>query len=353
MTEYETAFVRQWAYAFNKPDVHGTIKASEDDFVVVEQLGFEPSQQGEHLYLFIEKRGLNTEQVLLALTKALNVTKRQVSYSGLKDRQARTQQWFSVHLPGLYPEGCDTLAGDGWRVLRAERHHKKLHVGTHKANFFTITVRDLNNSDSIATRIAAILQRGVPNYFGEQRFGHLRQNLYQGWRFLQGEKKVKDPFLRGVYYSSLRSYVFNSLLAARVEADCWDSPLPGDVMMLQGTHSFFVEPELNPSLLGRIADWDISPSGPLIGKGSLREQTNAAKFVEDQLRDPVLTALVDKLQSARIELMYRPYRLAVSDIQYCLLDKNTAEFRFSLPRGAFATSVLREIFQEDVAGLLS
>lgn len=347
MTEYETAFSRQWAYAFGLPTVQGVIKASEDDFIVIEQLGFEPSQQGEHLYLFVEKRGLNTEQVLLELAKAFAIPKKMVSYSGLKDKQALTQQWFSVHLPGVYPEGSDKLAGEGWRVLRAERHHKKLHIGTHKANHFTITARNVSGMETLPERIAVVQKRGVPNYFGEQRFGHVRQNLVQGWRFLQGEKKVKDPFLKGVYYSALRSYIFNSVLSARIEAGCWDTPLAGDVMMLQGTHSFFVESELNETLCKRIADWDISPSGPLFGKGKLREQTEAARLLDAVLQETTLAEVGDKLQAARVELLYRPYRLAAEDLQYTQLDRQTAQLQFRLPKGAFATSVLREIFADN------
>lgn len=344
MTEFEAAFASQWAYAFGLPPMQAAIKSSEDDFIVIEQLGYEPSQQGEHLYLFVEKRGLNTEEVLLDLAKALNIPKRQVSYSGLKDKQAVTQQWFSAHLPGIYPEGCEKLAGQGWRVLRAERHHKKLHIGTHKANQFSIIARDILGIAALPERIAEVQKRGVPNYFGEQRFGHARQNLLQGWRFMLGEKKVKDPFLKGVYYSALRSYVFNSLLSARIDACCWDTPLAGDVMMLQGTHSFFVEPELNEALMGRVANWDISPAGPLLGKGKLREQTEAAAMLEAVLQDTMLADVSNKLQAARLELLYRPYRLAVEDLQYSQIDLSTAELRFSLPKGAFATSVLREIF---------
>jgi tRNA pseudouridine13 synthase len=117
------------SYAYGKPQVLARFKACEDDFKVDEILGFALSGLGEHQFLRIEKRGLNTEELVKRVARALDKSIKQISYAGLKDRNAVTTQWLSVHCPGETIANVNELIGDGWRVIESGRHLKKLKVG--------------------------------------------------------------------------------------------------------------------------------------------------------------------------------------------------------------------------------
>ena len=177
----------QFAHAYEPLAISAHLKTFPEDFIVDEQLPFELSGEGEHAWLHIQKRDCNTDWVAKALAKIAGVRSRCVGYAGLKDRHGLTSQWFSVHMPGLPDpdwQQIESIPGDegNIKLLEAKRHSRKLRRGALKENRFTICLRHLKGrSDDLASlidqRCQLIAERGVPNYFGEQRFGHDMGNL--------------------------------------------------------------------------------------------------------------------------------------------------------------------------------
>ena len=164
--------------AYGETPIKGRIKSTNADFVVDEIMLVEPSGQGEHLWLHIEKDGCNTDWVAQQLARTAKLKAMAVSYAGMKDRHAITRQWFSVHLPGKDDVDFSSLENDGIKILQSLRHDKKLKRGTLSGNKFTLRIRDLTGStDKMNQRLHIIKQQGVPNYFGEQRFGFGMNNL--------------------------------------------------------------------------------------------------------------------------------------------------------------------------------
>ena len=198
----------------------------------------QPSGAGEHAFLLIEKSGANTEWVARRLAEKAGVAPMSVGYSGLKDRHAITRQNFSVHLPGRADPDWSALAIPGVRVLAASRHDRKLKRGVHRGNLFRIRVRDIAGvREVVEPRLALIRERGVPNYFGEQRFGRDAGNIDNARAMFAGRRMPRAQ--AGMALSAARSLIFNAVLAQRVEDGSWDCGLDGEVWMLAGTHSIF------------------------------------------------------------------------------------------------------------------
>ncbi|MEJ2480153.1 MAG: tRNA pseudouridine(13) synthase TruD [Acidihalobacter sp.] len=221
----------------------GLIRRETGDFVVEEIPVQQPDGAGEHLWLWVEKQGENTEAVAKRLARAAGVRPVAVGYAGRKDRHAVTRQWFSVHLPGTFgdavPPGFET---DHVRVLRTVRHSRKLRVGALRGNRFVLRIRELEaDMDVLGQRLESASGRGVPNYFGEQRFGRNGANLESAVGMFSGRPE-RDRKRRGLYLSAARSAVFNGILAQRVLDGSWDELLPGEVVMLDGSNSPVVMP---------------------------------------------------------------------------------------------------------------
>lgn len=337
--------IPQWHFAYSKPTSLALIKHYPEDFIVEERLGYDLSGEGEHVYLFIEKKGLNTEQVVKALSRHFSKSVRLISYAGLKDKQAVTRQWFSIHCPGEHLEGLDQLKGEGWSVLSHHRHNKKLKKGGLSANRFQLILRELELIEDIETRLAWIKEKGVPNYFGQQRFGHEGKNLLHAKALLLENKPCKDRFLKGIYYSAARSYLFNCILSARVEQQNWNKALAGDVMQLSGSQSIFVIDEPDETIEKRVHEHDISPAVPLWGKGEEKAHAQALAAQSKALEglEPWLSAL-EKHDLAR---SYRALVLMPQDLKWEWQEREL-HLSFELPAGCFATSVLRELLASRV-----
>lgn len=327
-------------FAYGQPPTTGTFKASTDDFKVDEILGFELSGAGEHQFLRIEKRGLNTEELVRRLAISINKPIKSIAYAGLKDRQAMTTQWLSVHCPGEVIPDVSSLQGDGWRVLESNRHLKKLKTGALAGNQFTLVVRDISDADAVDARLQLIKASGVPNYFGPQRFGHHGQNLLKAEALLLKGMRVKDRFLRGIYYSAARSFLYNRILSARVAQHTWNRALSGDVMQLAGKHSLFPIDTPDDMIHSRVVAQDLSPASPLWGKGNALETMDALAVQQDALSgfEPWCTSL----EEHGLERSYRAHRLCVQDLTW-VWDGGVLVLSFSLTAGGYATSVLREV----------
>ncbi|MDO4895839.1 MAG: tRNA pseudouridine(13) synthase TruD [Moraxella sp.] len=337
-----------------------TFKACADDFVVHEIMNIDFDHQGEHLWLFIQKTNLNTEFVARLLAKWTNITPNDVGFSGLKDRQAVTYQWFSLRLPKkqLPPSSFEGFAqaflndDESLNVIQQHWHGKKLHRGTHKANHFNITLKSVvGDKTSINEQLKLLQTQGVPNYFGEQRFGKNGNNLSQSTRFFEkllGTDKPyrphkKDRHKHALYISTAKSTIFNALLAKRVQMRCWDKPINGDVFNLNGTRSVFCA-DIDDTIRQRMTTGDIHPAGILYGTGKRLASSWALALENDVLAEFKL--LVDGLSKIDAKLDHRPYRLMIDELIWQWQD-DTLTLSFTLPTGSFATAVLFAISDDD------
>ncbi len=335
-------------YAYGGPPARGLLRSCPEDFFVEEQLGYEPEGSGEHIYLFIEKRQLNSQQVIDRLARFCKLPARQLSFSGMKDRQAVTRQWFSVHMPGQENPDWAAFKDDNISILRSERHHKKLRRGAHRRNFFRIIIRELSGDQSaLLTRLEQLRVDGVPNYFGEQRFGRNAANLLKAEQLYEGALKFKRH-QRGIYLSAARASLFNRLLAQRVEAANWDQLLDGELVILDGSRSSFpVVAEDRDVLQRRLAVGDIHPSGPLWGRSGDLLPSGECLALEQALAEQQPLFCVG-LEKAGLKAERRSLRMMIGELQW-QLEKDRAEFTFSLPKGCFATALMRELLDYRMA----
>jgi len=327
-----------WQYLHGEPQQHGIIKAQESDFCVTEELGYETDGQGEHLFIVVEKRGLNTVAVAKMIAIWANVLVRDVSYAGLKDRYGITRQTFSVQLPGKESAALTLLETDQLKVLSATRNSKKLRRGALKGNRFNLLIRDVENDDAIESRLRQIASQGVPNYFGLQRFGHDGQNIDCAIE-LFGGKKVKNRDKRSIYLSAARSLVFNQVVSARIAKGLHLAPINGDAFMLSGSKAGFTPETVDDEILSRFAAQDIILSAPMVGKGS-KVHDLAAAF-EAEITEPY-QGLVDGLIKHGLKHERRGLLLLPTNMCWCF-NEHGLQLSFSLPAGSYATSVMREI----------
>lgn len=329
----------QLPYLHGKPQSHGDLRTEPSDFQVIERLPFEPEGEGEHYYLYIRKTEANTLFVARQLAKFFNVKERDVSYAGLKDRHAVTEQWFSVHVPGKQSYDFDALDIEGVELLTAKRHNKKLKTGALSGNTFKLLVRNVTELNALKARWQLVCEQGVPNYFGEQRFGHNGGNLEKATALFTGTK-VKDKKKRGIYLSAARSHLFNQMLSKRIEQGLFNRALPGDVMMLSGTQSIFVCEQVDDDIVSRLQAQDISPTSSMWGAGELKSQGAVA-----DMEQAVADAFEDYkrgLPKFGLEQERRANCLYLQEPKLTL-GEDSALLEFFLPAGSYATTILREL----------
>lgn len=323
----------------------GIYRLQPEDFLVEEILGFEPEGQGEHLYLWVEKNVSNTAYVAEELAKSAGIHPSAVAYSGLKDRYAITRQWFSLHLPGKADPSLNELNSSNWQVLKMARHPRKLKRGTHRSNHFTLRLRVDNADETTANwleeRWQHIIQQGVPNYFGPQRFGREGQNIPKALDWLMADPPQKPPKRKekGIYLSALRSALFNAWLAQVITQQEWQNPLTGSCFNLQGTRSYFADPTAS-NITERLAKGDINLAGPLAGKGEL-QSSGLALQAEAAFREAYLPYW-QALEKQGLKVEYRPLRMQPQNTEFNW-QAPWLTISFTLASGSFATSLLREL----------
>jgi len=336
--------INHWRYLSSKPESTGIFKRQPDDFVVQEILGYEPAGEGEHIYLWVRKEGLNTAYLAEQIAKFAQLPLRAVTYAGRKDKHSVSEQWFGVHKPGKAEYDWSALNVSGATVLKAIRHNKKLRTGVLKGNKFTILIRDITPSDDLEQRIAKVSLSGAPNYYGPQRFGDSRydpkgSNLVLAEKMINGEV-IRNRNKRSMAISALRSWLFNEVLSERINAGDFAQPLEGDVMSLAGNASYFVSEDIDETIKQRLATRDITISAPLWGKGELASAGSAFAFEQSVImKHPKIT---QTLASLGLEQERRPIVLYPSNLTWAW-EQNNLRISFELPAGTFATSVLREI----------
>jgi tRNA pseudouridine13 synthase len=320
----------------------GQIRSQPQDFAVDEELGFTFTNAGEHVMLRIRKTARNTDDVARQLARFAKVPRKSVSYAGLKDKNAVTSQFFSVHLPGQQDPDWQQLADSSIEVLAVTRHQKKLKRGALSCNHFRLLIREFSGDREMTEqRLQLIQHQGVPNYFAGQRFGHANSNLVMAEEMLIQGRRVKDRFRRNLFYAAARSWLFNLVLAERIHCENWNRALVGDSMMLKGSRSTFHLESIDEEILSRVDGMDISPTGPLWGNGLSRVSAEALKLENNALKD--WQDWMEGLEKAGMQLARRALRVTVQDLCWEWPENNQLQLSFSLAPGSYATAILREL----------
>ena len=328
--------------AFGAPVLSARIRTRQEDFFVEEIAGFEPSGEGEHLLLTLEKRGLNTAAVAKRLADWAGLPEMAIGYAGMKDRHAVTRQRFSVHLPKRIAPDTAALQSEDLRVLDATWHSRKLPRGALAGNRFELTLREVaGERAAIETRLQQIAARGLPNWFGEQRFGRGGDNVESALSMFAGRRVRHDQ--RSILLSAARSELFNRVLAARVHDANWDAALEGEVWILSGSRSVFGPEPWGQALADRLARFDIHPSGPLWGAGELRSTARCAEMERSALDSDDALALRKGLEEAGLKQERRALRLIAEALSWTWQEEATLSLAFSLPPGCYATALLQEL----------
>ncbi len=369
-------------YAYGQPDCQGIYKVIPQDFRVEEQIAYELSGEGEHLWCWVEKTGENTDWVLQQLAKWAGVSPSKIGVAGQKDRHAVTRQWFSIQLAGLVNLNIDDFKVKNVTILKTLRHQRKLQTGGLSGNRFTVIIRNVqpfegNDTDviqSLQARLNQIKEQGVPNYYGEQRFGIHGRNIKQGEKLLAGGLPKVKRNQKSLFLSAIRSWMFNVLLSERIKQQNWNQLLPGDVLQLEGSNKWFVEDD-STGLAERVNTLDVHPTGALFGQGVLPTEKSALK-IEQSIAEH-FKSWITGLDEYGVKQDRRALRLLPLELEWQWIassadcadalsmafdklplksDWHTApvlQLSFSLRSGSYATMVMRELLQgQDYQGML-
>jgi tRNA pseudouridine13 synthase len=318
------------------------IRTSPQDFQVFEIPVTLPEGEGNHVWLHIEKRQLNTDEVARLIAKHADVPPREVSYAGLKDRDAVTQQWFSVNLQGKAHPDWQALNGERLQVLEAIAHPRKLKRGALTGNRFVLVLRDVaGDRAEIEQRLQQIQRGGVPNAFGAQRFGRNGSNVARAREVVIGGRRERDRHRLGLMFSTARSWVFNALLAARIEDGTWNQARRGEVLQLDGRSALFVVEEVDAEIQRRVQALEVHPTAPLVGDGQSLAQAEALVWETQQLETQ--QDWIAALRRARVDQDRRALRIALPDLRWQWREDTVLQLEFSLPSGSYATALLHEL----------
>ena len=319
----------------------GVIRQELEDFRVEEIPLYLPQGKGSHAYVRIEKRGITTRDVVVALLEQ-GLTQNQIGVAGLKDKYAVASQWLSV--PNRFAYVLDNLDNlDGVTVLERSRHKNKLGMGHLKGNKFTIRIRNtdadaIDKARAIVDKLSVI---GVPNYFGPQRFGRFGTNAIDGYKLILGEKLKGGHKLKKFFLSSLQSLMFNYILAKRIEMGIFDSLILGDWAKKHDTLGVFKVEDLKEA--ERAKRLEVSATIPLFGK-----KTKIADFEAGKLEQEALDYYELKwVNFARRRGDRRFSRLPMGETKITEHDDGLT-IEFFLRRGSFATTILREIMKVEL-----
>jgi len=336
--------IHSLAHAHGRPPASGAIRHAAEDFQVTELPLLEPAGTGEHAWVRVRKRNTNTPVIAERLAKIAGVHPRDVGFAGLKDRRAVTEQWFSVLLPGRDDPDWALLDDENIRVLQHVRHARKLQRGALRGNAFRLVIRGLGGDrEALGQRLHQVRASGVPNYFGAQRFGRDGSNLRTAQRLFASPRLRLSRNQRSLALSSARALLFNRVLSERIATGCWDSPVAGDAMQLDGSHSFFIADSIDDDLLRRVREHDVHPTGPLCGKGESPVGGECLALESAVLAD--YGTWLEGLAAAGVRQARRALRVVPDDISWDWQTDDCLQLTFSLPAGSYATAVLRELIE--------
>ena len=338
------------------PGTGGVLRASEDDFFVDEEPAYLPAGSGDHVFVRIEKRGLTSRHAAGAIARALGIGERDIGIAGLKDRHAVTRQWLSLP-PPVTPEAARALALPGITVLEAARHPHKLRTGHVRANRFRLRVRGVEAG--AAERAREILARlaeapGAPNWYGEQRFGREGDNAARGRALVtgaaEGRKLLRDKRLARLLVSALQSELFNAWLRARIEDGLYRRVLGGDLLHKRGGGMFTCEDAPTDEL--RLLAGELCVTGPMFGdrmrrppEGSAAAEREAQILAAAELAPDAFARVRAIAEGTRRDASIEVIDPRVTSGAEAGLEPSTLEVAFTLPGGAYATAVMREVMK--------
>jgi tRNA pseudouridine13 synthase len=331
------------------PGIAGKIKSTPDDFEVEEIPAYQPCGQGDHLYLWLEKRSMGAEYFIRQIARCLEISAGEVGTAGLKDRHAVTRQMVSV--PASAEPLVNRLDGQGIRVLNVSRHGNKLKSGHLHGNRFRIQLRGVvpEASTRLHPLLAQLRQDGWPNYYGPQRFGRDGETVKLGLAMLRedggGSTRVRNPFLRKLALSAAQSAVFNHYLACRLRDGLLRRVILGDVMAKWPFGGLFVAEDVEREQT-RFDGRETVPAGPIIGRKTFPAAAEAAARESAAIADsgiaPSALHCFGKLLSGT-----RRHNLIYADDLAAVVDQDSVQLSFSLPAGSYATVLLREITKSE------
>ncbi|KAE9541497.1 tRNA pseudouridine(13) synthase TruD [Ursidibacter maritimus] len=330
-------------YLFGKPQQAGRLKAQFADFIVKEELGYDLTGEGEFVAVKIRKTDANTLFVGEKLAEFAGISAKNMSYAGLKDRHAITEQWFCLHLAGKETPDFSPFQLEGVEILEVTRHNRKIRVGSLAGNYFELLLRDVQESPELIHRLNQIQAVGFPNYFTEQRFGRDGHNLTQAQRWASGEIKVKDRKKRSFYLSAARSEIFNLVVADRIASDTFKQVIENDIVQLAGSNSWFIaQADELASLNQRLAQGDILLTAPLVGENSLQQTVSEReqKIVSEQ------QLLLNLMAQERTNATRRPMFCVPTEFEWHF-EPEGLRLQFFLPSGSYATALVRELISLD------
>ncbi|MCP3699591.1 MAG: tRNA pseudouridine(13) synthase TruD [Aliivibrio sp.] len=333
-----------FSWLYGKPVATGKLKQLPEHFIVREVLGFTFTGKGEHLMVKIRKTGENTKYVANELAKFCGVKSKDISWAGLKDRHAITEQWLSVHLPKSdhLKFALFEATHPGVEILEMTRHNKKLRPGDLLGNSFQLMATEVTDMDDVLSRLEKVKVSGVPNYFGSQRFGHEGNNVTEARRWGRENVRTRDNTKRSFYLSAARSWIFNHIVSQRITEGYFTQPVDGDILLDQNgrTVNENVTSEEN---IQKVQNGDWSISAALAGDNQLPTSETALTLEQPQLdAEPDLMALIrgNRMRHERRAIELHPENLSWS------AEGDTLTLNFSLTSGSFATVIMRELLQE-------
>lgn len=328
------------AHAHGGPPLRARLRSCPEDFLVEEMSSVVPDGDGDHLWLEVRKRGANTDWVARELARFAGVKPVDIGYAGLKDRDAVTTQAFTIHLPGREAPDWSAFPHAEVAITPRGRHRRKLKRGALTGNRFRLTLREVQGDPAAAEQVLeAIRDRGVPNYYGEQRFGFGGANVERAEAMFAGRRVDRNT--RSMLLSAVRAHCFNAVADARVRDGSWDQGLDGEIWCLAGSRSWFGPEAPSAELQERLTAGDVSPSGPLWGRGQL-PTAGTARALEERVLAPFAT-LKTGLEAAGMAQDRRALRLLPSELRWRWPEAEVLLLEFGLPPGAYATVVLREL----------
>ncbi|KAB2825638.1 MULTISPECIES: tRNA pseudouridine(13) synthase TruD [Aliivibrio] len=333
-----------FSWLYGKPVATGKLKQLPEHFIVKEVLGFTFTGKGEHLMVKIRKTGENTKYVANELAKFCGVKSKDISWAGLKDRHAITEQWLSVHLPKSdhLKFALFEATHPGVEILEMTRHNKKLRPGDLLGNSFQLIATEVTDMEDVLARLEKVKLTGVPNYFGAQRFGHEGNNVTEARRWGRENVRTRDNTKRSFYLSAARSWIFNHIVSQRITEGYFTQPVDGDILLDENgrTVNENVTSEEN---IQKVQNGDWSISAALAGDNQLPTSETALTLEQPQLdAEPDLMALIrgNRMRHERRAVELHPENLSWS------AEGDTLTLNFSLTSGSFATVIMRELLQE-------
>ncbi|MFT6153622.1 MAG: tRNA pseudouridine13 synthase [Bermanella sp.] len=334
-------FDTHWPKAYPELEMTASFKSLEEDFSVSEVTNRELTKTGPHLYLYIEKKGTNTHWLARQLANHAKIDLKDVGYAGLKDRHAVTRQWFSLPIKNKEPDLTHLFNKDEFTLIEKGFYGVKLKRGALGGNQFRLVIRDVKGTkNEIEQRLELIKNNGVPNYFGQQRFGNNNENLFQAAKLYQTGKRPRNRQKASMYFSASRSYLFNHMLAKRVKSASWDKPIEGEVFGFSGSLRGFAQ-EHSDEEKSRFHEKDIHPTCALWGKGE-----SVAEGELDIIEKSVVEAndlFAQGIVRQGMKQERRVSRLLLPDLIWEWQSEEVLVLTFELGSGLFATSVLREL----------